>query len=74
MPLGYLDRLKRTADEGGMEEADQYQQQAFDIISGGVADAFDLSKEDPRVVARYDTGHLFRQETVSRWFDIGGAR
>ena len=32
--------------------------QAFDVMLGGVADAFDLSKEDPKLVARYDTAPL----------------
>ena len=65
-----LDRLKRSADAGGLEEADRYQQQAYDIITGGVASAFDLSEEDPRTIARYETSHLFKQAEVSRWHDM----
>jgi hypothetical protein len=68
--LTSLDRLKRTADEGGLEECDRYRQQAFDIITGGVADAFDLTKEDPKTIANYDTSHLFDQREVSRYFDM----
>ncbi len=68
--LASLDRLKRSADAGGLEGANRYQQQAFDIITGGVAGAFDLSQEDPSVIAKYDTSHLFKQEEVSRWFDM----
>ena len=68
--LSSLDRLKRNADAGRLEGTSRYQQQAFDIITGGVADAFDLSKEDPRTIARYDTSHLFKQEEVSRWHDM----
>jgi hypothetical protein len=68
--LASLDRLKRDADLGGLEGTDRYQQQAFDIITGGVADAFDLASEDPGTIARYDTSHLFRQEQVSRWHDM----
>jgi hypothetical protein len=68
--LTRLDGLKRAVDADGLGGADRYRQQAFDIITGGVADAFDLSKEDPRTIARYDTSHLFDQETVSRWFDM----
>lgn len=68
--LSGLDRLKRAADAEGLEGASRYQQQAFDIISGGVAGAFDLSKEDPRTIARYDTSHLFKQAEVSRWHDM----
>lgn len=68
--LTNLDQLRRDADAGGLEGTDRYQQQAFDIITGGVADAFDLSKEDPRTVDRYDTSHLFDQAEVSRWHDM----
>lgn len=68
--LANLDRLKRAGDAGGLAGSDTYQQQAFDIIVGGVADAFDLSREDPKTIARYDTSHLFRQDEVSRWFDM----
>lgn len=68
--LARLDRLKRVADADARGGEDRYRQQAFDIITGGVAEAFDLSKEDPRTIARYDTSHLFDQEKVSRWFDM----
>lgn len=68
--LSSLDRMQRAADRGALEGSDRYQQQAFDMITGGVADAFDLSKEDPRTVARYDTSHLFDQHEVSRYFDM----
>lgn len=69
--LGDLDRLRRQADSRGMLTGlDTYQQQAFDIITRGVAEAFDLSKEDPRTVARYDTSHLFKLEELTRWNDM----
>lgn len=38
---------------------DSLRAQAFQVLSKGIADAFDLSKEDPHVVAQYDTSHLF---------------
>jgi len=41
-------------------------QQAFSTILGGVADAFDLSKEDARTVARYDTAPLVGRRTSTR--------
>jgi uncharacterized protein (DUF1501 family) len=55
-----LDSLNRTVDASGqMEAIDAYHQQAVELILGGaVRAALDLSKEDPRVVARYDTSHL----------------
>jgi uncharacterized protein (DUF1501 family) len=66
-----LDRIRRHAEtSGALDGMDRYQQQAFDIITGGVAEAFDLSKEDPRVVQRYDTSGLFRQQDVQQWFDM----
>jgi uncharacterized protein (DUF1501 family) len=69
--LAGLDRLRRAADTQGMIEGlDKYHQQAFEVITGGVADAFDISQEDPRTIARYDTSPLFRQEDVQRWFDM----
>jgi hypothetical protein len=54
--LRELDRLNRQVDEtsspGGL---DQFGEQAFQLILGGATKAFDLSREDPRVVERYDT-------------------
>ena len=65
--LKSLDRLKRQSDAtGAMDATDKFQQQAFDTLLGGVADAFDLSKEDPRTIAKYDTGHLLRSDA---WAD-----
>src|SRR5204862_5626096 len=36
----------------------------------GVASAFDLSKEDPRTLERYDTSKLFRLEDATKWGDM----
>lgn len=69
--LGRLDSLRRRVDaEGVIEGVDTYQQQAFDVITGGVARAFDLSQEDPKTIERYDTRHIFRQADVQRWGDM----
>lgn len=69
--LAQLDGLKRMADRVQLlAGADKFQQQAFDVITGGIADAFDLRKEDPQVVERYDTSHLFRNDEVQRWGDM----
>ena len=66
-----LDRLRRNTDSGGLNSGlDTYQQQAFEMIARGVAEAFDLSKEDTRTVERYDTSKLFRMEDLTRWFDM----
>jgi hypothetical protein len=52
-----FDRLMRQLDgEPQAQLYDRNQQQAVEVLlSGRVADALDLSQEDPRVVARYDT-------------------
>lgn len=71
--LNHLDQLKRSADDGALAGTDRYQQQAFDIVTGAAADAFDLSKEDPRTVARYDTSKLFDIKEVTRWHDMSRA-
>lgn len=55
--LTQLDGIRREADATGVVSgADRFQQQAFDVIVGGISKAFDLSNEDPRLVERYDTG------------------
>jgi len=53
--LSRIDELKRGADST-LASADSLHQKAFDVILGGVTDAFDLSKENPRTIERYDTG------------------
>jgi hypothetical protein len=60
--LRQFDTLRRRVDASGLiENADYYQQQAFDVITRGlVAKAFDLSQEDPRTLERYDTRHAFK--------------
>ena len=65
--LAGLDKLNRQLDvSGAMDSVDHFQAQAFTVLQRGVADAFDLSKEDPRVLARYDTNALFSAAAVHR--------
>ena len=40
------------------------------MITGGVASAFDLSKEDPRTIDRYDTSKQFDVAQLNKWFDM----
>jgi hypothetical protein len=56
--LGSFDTFRRDADATGfMEGLDRFQQRALDVLtSNRLADAFDLSKEDPATVARYGQG------------------
>lgn len=69
--LASYDNLRRDMDRGGaLARADNYRQQAFDIISRGIKDAFDLSKEDPKTLARYDTSKLFKLEDATKWYDM----
>lgn len=62
--LASLDQIKRQLES--MQGIDKVRQQAFSTILSGVADAFDLSKEDPKLVERYDTAPLVRPEAISR--------
>ena len=50
-----LDSLRRHVDaEGSMDAMDRFHQQAYGILtSGKLADAIDLEKEDPKVLAHY---------------------
>ncbi|MBM3822727.1 MAG: DUF1501 domain-containing protein [Verrucomicrobia bacterium] len=70
--LGALDDWKRWADaRGAVEGFSAYQQQAFDALHRGVSDAFDWSREDPRLVERYDTAPLLPRERISpQWKNI----
>lgn len=70
-----LDRLRRDIDSRGvMDGLDKFEQQAFDLILGKSRDAFDLAKEDPALLRRYETsrfqtGHKkFRPSELGRQF------
>lgn len=56
--LGAVDRFRRDTDSSGMMEGlDVFTQQAMGVLtSSRLADALDLSKEDPKIVERYGTG------------------
>lgn len=54
-----LDSLQRKVESADLlGGADRFQQQAFDVILGGISDAFDISKEDPEILRNYDTSHV----------------
>jgi len=69
--LKSMDHFRRDADATGqMEGLDTFNQQAMGILtSSKLGDALDLSKEDPKVVARYGTG-----DEVKRIDDNGAPR
>ena len=56
--LASVDRFRRSADTSGkMDGMDAFSQQAMGILtSSKLAQALDLSQEDPQIVARYGTG------------------
>ena len=56
--LNSFDQFRREADNSGaMEGLDEFHDQAFGMLtSSKLAQAFDLSKEDPKVRARYGKG------------------
>lgn len=65
--LTELDRQRFRLDERGrLEKLDPLQAQAFSTLLGGVAGAFDLSKEDPALIARYDTAPLVRPDQINK--------
>jgi hypothetical protein len=54
--LKQLDGLKRGLDDRDTGQSyDQFERQAADLLAGGAARAFDLSREPPKLVERYDT-------------------
>jgi len=56
--LGSLDKFRRDVDSSGlMEGLDTFNEQAFGVLtSSKLAEALDLSKEDPATVERYGKG------------------
>src|SRR5262249_6157673 len=59
--------LERTHE---LDNVAAYERQAYEVILRGVSEAFDLSREDPKTIERYDTSKLFRLEEVHKWGDM----
>jgi hypothetical protein len=70
--LQSLDTWKLGMDSTpGIESMSGLQQMAFDLLRRGVSDAFDLSKEDPRLMARYDTAGLLPKNRINpQWKNL----
>ena len=69
--LNRLDQIKRLVDTSGMlDGATRFQQQAFDVIAQGVADAFDLEQESPRTLDMYNTTGHFEMKDLNRYGDL----
>jgi len=62
--LGSLDRLQREASATDQfQAADRFTEGAFDVLtSSQLADALDLSKEDPKIHERYGTGQPYNYQ------------
>jgi hypothetical protein len=70
--LQSLDSWKHQMDAvSSIAEMGTQQQLAFDLLRRGVSEAFDLSKEDPRLIARYDTAPLLLKAKIStQWKNL----
>src|SRR5207247_7647 len=57
--LRSFDRLRRDIETAGaIKGTDHFTEQAFGLLtSSRLAEALDLSREDPRIIARYGTGN-----------------
>lgn len=67
-----LDRLRSDVDQSGaMTGVDAYTQKAIDLILGDSTEAFDLSREDPRVRERYGPGFGQQLLTARRLCEAG---
>jgi hypothetical protein len=70
--LTELDRLRRTSEASDLwAGTDKYTQQAFDVLLGATAETFDLSREDPRLVERYDTSRFQVGKKLFRSSQLG---
>lgn len=55
--LQSLDDVNRRADaSGGIEGMKKFEQQAFNLVFGTAANAFDIKKENPKTIERYGKG------------------
>ena len=65
--LSRLDLLRASFEASGQAAVlDKLREQAFTSVLRGVAQAFDLSREEASVVARYDTAPLGRPDHSHR--------
>lgn len=63
--LAAVDQANRTIDEGG---ADGLRDRALRVLTGSVADAFDLRLEPPALLGRYDTAGLVQDSAIgTKW-------
>jgi hypothetical protein len=61
--LSSVDRLRRDVNASQIEALDRFTAGAFDVLtSSRLADALDLSKEDPKILERYGTGRPYQYQ------------
>jgi hypothetical protein len=68
--LAEIAKQQRLVEQHG-DEITENAQQAFDLLLGSASEAFDLSREDPRLVERYDTSDFQVGKKVFRPADLG---
>lgn len=65
--LSQIDRQRFALENlSTIGSIDPLREQAYSTLLGGVAGAFDLSKEDAKTVRRYDTAPLVRPDQISK--------
>jgi len=66
-----FDDFARRIDASDRASSSRFEQQAFDLLLGNARAAFDLSREDPRLLDRYDTSHYATGITQYRPSTLG---
>jgi uncharacterized protein (DUF1501 family) len=70
--LESLDGINRRVDASGMlEGAKKFEQQAFNLVFGTAAEAFDIKKENPKTIERYGQGLGAQMLTARRLCEAG---
>ncbi|MGE4550348.1 MAG: DUF1501 domain-containing protein [Opitutales bacterium] len=67
--LASLNQFRNAVEsERTTKGLNKFQSQALETLTGGIFDAFDVSKEDAKVIERYDTSKLIDPSRISkRW-------
>jgi uncharacterized protein (DUF1501 family) len=65
--LSKINRLRRELEKlPGLKGTSTAQQQAYDVLFRGISEAFDLSKENPKILEQYDTSKLVPMKMIRR--------
>jgi len=65
--LARLDQWRRVIGESDIAESfDRFQSQAYQTLTGSVSEAFDITREDPKLIERYDTSRLMDVSRISK--------